>query len=96
MLNIHILVSLGIYHGLKKIGIPNISIKWPNDIYVNDKKISGILIENSISHDKIRKSIIGIGLNVNQKFFKDLNATSLINVTGKKFNLKFFLSSFLV
>ena len=86
--NIHILVSLGIYHGLKKIGIPNISIKWPNDIYVNDKKISGILIENSISHDKIRKSIIGIGLNVNQKFFKDLKATSLINVMGKKFNLK--------
>ena len=86
--NIHILVSLGVCYGLKKIGLPNISIKWPNDIYVNDKKISGILIENSISNDKIRKSIIGIGLNVNQKSFKNLEATSIINVMGKKFNLK--------
>ena len=85
--NIHILVSLGIYCGLKKIGLSNISIKWPNDIYVNDKKISGILIENSISHNKIKKSIVGIGLNVNQKSFENLEATSITNVMGKKFNL---------
>lgn len=86
--NIHILVSLGIYYSLKKIGLSNISIKWPNDIYVNDKKISGILIENSIKNNKIRKSIIGIGLNVNQKSFSNLEATSLANIMDKKFNLK--------
>jgi len=46
-----------------------VKVKWPNDIYVNDKKISGILFQNYISGDKIEKSIIGIGLNVNQEEF---------------------------
>ncbi len=45
-------------------------IKWPNDILVGERKICGILIENSISGSKIMHSVIGIGLNVNQKQFK--------------------------
>ncbi len=53
-------------------------IKWPNDIYVNDKKITGILIENTISGMHLKYSVIGIGLNVNQESFpKEINATSL-------------------
>ena len=44
-------------------------IKWPNDIYVDGKKISGILIENSLRGEWISQSIIGIGLNVNQRNF---------------------------
>ncbi len=46
-------------------------IKWPNDIYVRDEKICGILIENSLKGQEIDWSIIGIGLNVNQLTFPD-------------------------
>ena len=44
-----------------------VEIKWPNDIYVGDKKICGMLIENRLQGSEIKDSIIGIGLNVNQK-----------------------------
>lgn len=64
----------------------NITIKWPNDIYWKEKKICGILIENSLLRDKIDKCIIGIGLNINQEVF-DSNApnpVSLKQITGKE------------
>jgi BirA family biotin operon repressor/biotin-[acetyl-CoA-carboxylase] ligase len=60
--------------------IPNntLRIKWPNDILVGDKKIAGILIENTLRRSNLETSIIGIGLNVNQvKFPSELNATSI-------------------
>ena len=63
-------------------------IKWPNDIIVSGKKISGILIENSISGTKIRATVIGIGLNVNQISFPPvLNATSMKQITGQTYDL---------
>jgi len=67
---------------------PNVSIKWPNDIYVNDHKICGILIENSLMGNEIQWSIIGIGLNINQKTFSEWipNPTSLSIETGKDFS----------
>lgn len=52
-------------------------IKWPNDLLVGDEKIGGILIENQLSGTLIRSSIIGVGLNVNQQFFEQLQATSM-------------------
>ncbi len=56
----------------------NVCVKWPNDIYVNDKKIAGILIENKLLGKQIESSIIGIGLNVNQTNFVGApNPTSL-------------------
>ena len=64
----------------------DITIKWPNDIYWKEKKICGILIENSLLRDKIDKCIIGIGLNINQEVF-DSNApnpVSLKQITGKE------------
>lgn len=65
-----------------------VSIKWPNDIFVNNKKISGILIENSFFNSK-RISLIGIGLNVNQYNFDEINsdAVSLFRLTKKKLNI---------
>ncbi len=62
-----------------------IKIKWPNDIYVDMRKISGILVENNFSGHHLNYSIIGIGLNVNQDFesIKDLKATSLKSKTGE-------------
>ncbi|MGB4846601.1 MAG: biotin--[acetyl-CoA-carboxylase] ligase, partial [Saprospiraceae bacterium] len=64
-------------------------IKWPNDIYVGDLKLAGILIENSISSSKVQHSIIGVGMNVNESEFpSDLpNAVSLFMLTGRKFEL---------
>jgi len=62
-----------------------IKIKWPNDIYVNHQKICGILIENSIQNSKLRQSIVGIGININQtEFDSNFNATSLINLINKE------------
>ncbi len=66
-----------------------VAIKWPNDIYINDKKACGILIENVLRGMEWSFAIIGIGLNVNQTDFpKDLvNATSLRIAAQKKFEL---------
>ena len=74
-------VPLGIVEMLDKLLPPEkLSIKWPNDIYVEDRKICGILIEHGISGEMLSSSVCGIGLNINQKEFpKDLpNPTSLI------------------
>ena len=69
---------------LRKIGI-SATIKWPNDIYVGNKKIAGILIENSISNNHIVHLILGIGLNVNQLNFEGVNATSIQLETNEYF-----------
>lgn len=65
-------------------------IKWPNDIYVGNRKICGMLIENSLEGGSVMSSVIGIGLNVNQEDFPPelLNPTSMRLVTGKSFSLK--------
>lgn len=64
--------------------IPNkeITIKWPNDIYVSGNKIAGILIENSIQDNLITQSVIGIGINVNENMPSSLHATSLLSEMG--------------
>jgi len=66
-----------------------ISVKWPNDIYIKDDKIAGILIENSLMGDRINNSVAGIGLNINQeKFPPELpNPVSLTQITGKEYDL---------
>lgn len=87
------LVSVAILEVLTKINIPNLSIKWPNDILSDNKKIAGILIENSIKKNKKIDSIIGIGLNVNQENFINLpKASSLFNITNTNFDLNFLLN----
>lgn len=66
-----------------------ISIKWPNDVLVGEKKIAGILIENIIEGGAIKCSVAGIGINANQRGFGDLQskATSLKNLTGKYYDI---------
>ncbi len=64
------------------------SVKWPNDIYVGDKKICGILIESRLKGTDIDEAIIGIGLNVNQTRFSFLTPTSLALELGKEFVLE--------
>jgi BirA family biotin operon repressor/biotin-[acetyl-CoA-carboxylase] ligase len=80
-------ISLAILKALKSLYIPDLHIKWPNDILSADKKICGILIENVIKN-KLNSTIIGIGVNVNQTKFKNLpKASSLKNITGVHYNL---------
>lgn len=72
-------VATGIREVLQKV-MPSVNfwVKWPNDIMAGNKKIAGILIENSISGHTIQNTVIGIGLNVLEKEFPGLpNATSL-------------------
>lgn len=67
-----------------------LEIKWPNDIYIGEKKICGILIENSIMGSTLNQTIIGIGININQTTFKSNapNPTSLALVTGAQHDLE--------
>ena len=82
-------VSLGIVDFLKTY-IGDVKIKWPNDIYVGDKKIAGVLIENTIMGNSISSTIVGIGLNINQKTFSAVlpNPTSLSLLTENSFQLE--------
>ncbi|MDU8885319.1 biotin--[acetyl-CoA-carboxylase] ligase [Yeosuana sp. MJ-SS3] len=80
-------ISLAILKTFKALNIPDLYIKWPNDILSADKKICGILIENVIKN-KLSYTIIGIGINVNQIEFENLpKASSLKNITGNHYNL---------
>ena len=78
------IVSLSIKEELDQ-WTEGISIKWPNDIYWNEKKICGILIENDLSGHHIGRSISGIGVNINQDVFRSNapNPISLKQITGK-------------
>lgn len=66
-----------------------VSIKWPNDIYIDDRKVCGILIENSITGLSITRCIVGIGLNVNQlRFLSDApNPVSVAQLTGEAYDV---------
>lgn len=67
-----------------------VKVKWPNDIYVDDMKICGILIENSVSGGNISRSSLGVGININQKEFRSdaPNPVSLAMLTGMEYDLE--------
>jgi BirA family biotin operon repressor/biotin-[acetyl-CoA-carboxylase] ligase len=88
------LASLAVVDLLGKIGLLA-HIKWPNDIYVGDRKICGMLIENNLSGTVIRSSVIGIGLNVNQSYFDLTTATSIKLEKGRSFPIQEILFSFI-
>ena len=82
------LASLAVLDTLSKFLEQKIEIKWPNDVYVDSKKISGILINNDVKGGIINSSVIGIGINVNQtNFNKKYIATSLKLLNKKDFEL---------
>jgi len=88
------LISLSIKEALEQYS-EGFSIKWPNDIYWQEKKICGILIENNLEDAQIAESIIGIGVNVNQQSFSpDLkNPVSLFQITGNDHDMTVILSN---
>lgn len=90
--HLNVAVSIAIIEVLETLNIPNLAIKWPNDIMSDDKKIAGILIENRFKSDTTIESVVGIGLNVNQKDFNALpKASSLSIVANMEFDIDFIL-----
>jgi len=91
---LNIFVSLALYKTLSQLQIPDLKIKWPNDIMSGQSKICGILIENILTGQHIQASIVGIGLNVNQLAFNNLpNVSSLKLLLGRTFDLEELLVS---
>ena len=82
-------ISLAVYDFLSPL-VADVAVKWPNDVYVAEQKIAGILIENFMIDDDLTKSIAGIGLNINQiHFLSDApNPVSLRQLTGKIYLLE--------
>lgn len=79
------MISLSIRNVLSSILIDReIKIKWPNDILCGDKKIAGILIHNTLKGKKLKSSVVGMGININQSYFpSDIpNATSILLESG--------------
>ncbi len=94
--NLNMVVSLAIYSTLIDLNVPNLKVKWPNDIMSGSSKVCGILIENVLNGSFIKKAIIGVGLNVNQTSFGKLSkASSLSLVTGHVFELDYVLECIL-
>lgn len=89
-------VCIGL-HSFLSAYVEDVWIKWPNDIYVGDRKICGILIENAIMGARFSTSVIGVGLNVNQvQFLSDApNPVSLAQLTGIEFDLEKLLTELL-
>jgi BirA family biotin operon repressor/biotin-[acetyl-CoA-carboxylase] ligase len=85
--NLNIIISLSVIKTLEELNIPELSIKWPNDIMSYNKKLGGILIENTLKSDGSIVSVVGLGLNVNQINFQNLpNASSLAVICNTEFN----------
>ncbi len=94
--NLNITVSLAVHDVLKAMEIPDLKVKWPNDIMSGGHKICGILIENILKGKQIQSSIIGIGLNVNQTSWENLDkVASLKSQTGRFFDLDELMSKLL-
>ena len=83
---LNILASLAVLDVLHKLNIADACVKWPNDIYIKDKKVAGILIQNNVGSHAISASVIGIGINVNQTSFSEqlTNPTSIQLATGNE------------
>lgn len=89
-------VALAVVELLAEQGI-EAKVKWPNDIYVGDKKICGILIEHSVIGSRIGRTVAGVGINVNQKeFFSDApNPVSIFQILGKELSVETLFNRYL-
>jgi BirA family biotin operon repressor/biotin-[acetyl-CoA-carboxylase] ligase len=83
-------MALGVYH-FAKIYTTSVTVKWPNDIYLESKKCAGLLIENGIGGSMLKRATVGIGININQTHFESDKATSLAAMTGQRFDLSLLL-----
>ncbi len=86
-------IGVSIYKTLTEYNLSNVSLKWPNDVYCNSKKISGILLESISSSNNIDCIVAGIGVNLNQETYNVLTATSYYLETNKTININKFKKS---
>lgn len=82
-------ISLGVFDFVSQHLDRNVKVKWPNDIYVKDKKVAGTLIQNTLTANKFQSAVVGIGININQEAFSSdvPNPTSFKMEKGKAFDL---------
>ena len=86
-----ILIGVCVFKALKKLGVNNLTIKWPNDVYIGEKKVCGILLESVLSGEEQPYVIVGVGINVNQTEFLGeffTTPTSLKLETNKSYGIK--------
>tara|TARA_B100000508_G_C11465832_1_gene282421 strand:- start:5580 stop:6311 length:732 start_codon:yes stop_codon:yes gene_type:complete len=93
LIDLNRLIAISLHSFFNELGLSP-KIKWPNDIMINDKKVCGILIENFFRESQ-PKSIIGIGINVNQQEFEVPRATSLFNEIKERHSTKELLFQFI-
>jgi BirA family biotin operon repressor/biotin-[acetyl-CoA-carboxylase] ligase len=86
---LNITICLAVYDMVKHyLAQADVRIKWPNDIYVGERKIAGILIENNLQGMFVKQAIAGMGININQMEFIHTRAVSLAQVSGEGYDLK--------
>jgi BirA family biotin operon repressor/biotin-[acetyl-CoA-carboxylase] ligase len=83
------IIALSVFSFINSFGIKNTSIKWPNDIYIGNKKVAGILINNTIQGNLYDYCVAGLGININQeKFISNApNPISIKQISGKEYNI---------
>ena len=87
--DLNMVFSLGIFDFLSQTVKTKVEIKWPNDVFCDGKKMCGILIANTVLSGNITDSVVGIGLNINQKSFNNApGATSMKMLTGREYEVR--------
>ena len=87
--HLNMIISLGLRDWIAHILGDEVTIKWPNDIYIKNKKLAGILVQNTLSEQYISKTLVGIGININEtEFPSELpNPISFQQITGSGFDI---------
>jgi BirA family biotin operon repressor/biotin-[acetyl-CoA-carboxylase] ligase len=87
------MAAMAVYNTVAHFTNAELKVKWPNDIYIGDRKIAGILIQNQLSGNLIRNTVVGIGVNINQDIFPEWipNPVSLRSVCGRPVDKNDFL-----
>ncbi len=93
---VNIAAGLAILEAVQDLIDAKVQLKWPNDLYLNDLKAGGILVESSLNAGVVESLVVGMGMNVNQKQFLNTRATSLSIETGKTFNRHDLLENIIV
>lgn len=101
LFDLNMMASLALYRTVVKLltadNVQHLTIKWPNDLYYQDKKLAGILVENTLQGASIAYSITGIGLNVHQTIWHDgaPNPISLTQITGAQYDMHNLMADFM-
>ena len=79
-------IALALCEAIQTFVPQKVAIKWPNDIYVEERKVAGILIENTLQGNTLKYAIIGFGINTNQNTYVNDQATSILMLSGVEVN----------